>query len=130
MDKKEQISEIPINTLYVCVLSCFSHIQLFVTPWIIVHQVPLSMGFSRQEYWSGLLFLSPGDIPKPGIEPGSLTLQADSLLSELTGKPNKYLSNDYYFKKYFIKNPDFVIPTVHLSWVLNWLILFPLEWQP
>ena len=55
-----------------CVLSCFSHIQLFVTLWIIAHQAPLSMGFSRQEYWNGLPFLPPGDLPNPGIEPVSL----------------------------------------------------------
>ena len=56
----------------------------FVTLWIAARRVPLSMGFSRQEYWSGLPFPSPGDLPDPGIEPGS---QADSLLSELLGKP-------------------------------------------
>ena len=50
-------------------------------------QAPLFMGFSRQECWSGLLFPSPGDLPNPGLEPGSPTLQADSLLSELQGKP-------------------------------------------
>ena len=54
-----------------------------VTPWIASHQAPLSMGFSRQEYWSGLPFPSPGDLPDPGIEPGSPALQADSLLTEL-----------------------------------------------
>ena len=47
------------------------------------------MGFSRQEYWSGLPFPSPGDVPDPGIEPGSLVLQADALLSEPPGKPGK-----------------------------------------
>ena len=57
-----------------------------VTPWTIAHQAPLSMGFSRQEYWSGLPFLSPGDLPDPGIEPVSPALQADSLLTELQGK--------------------------------------------
>ena len=50
-------------------------------------QAPLSMGFSRQEYWSGWSFLSPGDLPDPGIEPRSSTLQADSLPSEPLGKP-------------------------------------------
>ena len=50
-------------------------------------QAPLSIGFSRQEYWSGLPFPSPGDLPNPGIEPGSSALQADSLPSEPTGKP-------------------------------------------
>ena len=53
----------------------------------IAYQVPQSMEFSRQEYWSGLPFPSPRDLPDPGIEPGSSTLQADSLLSEPPGKP-------------------------------------------
>ena len=57
-------------------LSC---VWLFATPWTIAYQAPPSMGFSRQEYWSRLLFLSPGDLPNPGIEPGSPTLQADAL---------------------------------------------------
>ena len=57
------------------------------TPWIVAHQTPLSIGFSRQESWSGLPFPSPGDLPDPGIEPGSPALQADSLLTELLGKP-------------------------------------------
>ena len=57
-----------------------------MTPWTVAHQAPLSMGFSRQEYWSGLLFPSPGNLPDPGIEPGSPALQADSLL---TGPPGK-----------------------------------------
>ena len=50
-------------------LSCFKHCWHFVTPWTTAHQVPLSMGFSRQEYWSGLPFPSPGDLPDPGIKP-------------------------------------------------------------
>ena len=60
-----------------------SHVQLFATPWIVAHQVPLTVEFSRQEYSSGLPFPSPGDLPDPGIEPRSLALQADSLPSEL-----------------------------------------------
>ena len=60
-------------------LSC---VRLFVTPWTAGHQAPLSMGFSRQEYWSGLPFPSPGDLPNPGIEPKSPALQADALTSE------------------------------------------------
>ena len=55
-------------------------------PWTVAHQAPQSMDFSRQEYWSGLPFPSSGDLPDPGIEPGSPALQADSLLSELSGK--------------------------------------------
>ena len=53
-----------------------------MTPWTAAHQAPLSMEFSRQEYWSGLPFSSPGDLPDLGIEPGSPALQADSLPSE------------------------------------------------
>ena len=56
------------------------------TPWTVAYQAPPSMGFSRQEYWSGLLFPSPGDLPDPGIEPTSPTLQADTLPSEPPGK--------------------------------------------
>ena len=54
-----------------CVLSCFLNIRLFATPWTVAHQAPLCMGFSRQEYWSELLFPSPGDLLNPGIEPSS-----------------------------------------------------------
>ena len=55
-----------------------SRVQLFATPWTVTHQAPLSMGFFRQQYWSGLSFPSPGDLPDPGIEPRSSTLQADT----------------------------------------------------
>ena len=58
-----------------------------VTPWTVTHQAPLSMGSSRQEYWSGFPFSSPGDLPDPGIEPRSPILQADYLPPELQGKP-------------------------------------------
>ena len=54
-------------------LSCFSRVWLCVTPWTVAHQAPLSMGFSRQEYWSRLPFPLPEDLPDPGIEPTSLT---------------------------------------------------------
>ena len=57
------------------------------TPWTIACQAPLSVGYSRQEYWSGLPFPSPGDLPNPGIEPRPPALQADSLPPELQGKP-------------------------------------------
>ena len=73
------ISQIP------CV--CISCVQLFATPWTVAHQAPTSMGFSRQEYWSGLPFASPGDLPNPGIEPRSPALQADALTSGPPGKP-------------------------------------------
>ena len=66
-----------------CSLSC---VQLFAIPWTVALQAPLPMELSRQEYWSGLPFPSLGDLPKPGIEPRSPTLQAGSLPSELPGK--------------------------------------------
>ena len=62
-----------------------SRVQLFVTPWTVAYQAPPSMGFSRQEYWSGLPFPSPGYLPDPGIEPRSPTVQADPLTSEPPG---------------------------------------------
>ena len=66
--------------MWVCV--CLSCVQLFETPWTVAHQAPLSMGFSRQKYWSELPCSSPANLPDPGIEPGSAALQADSLPSE------------------------------------------------
>ena len=62
-------------------------VWLFATPWIAVLQAPLSMGFSRQEYWSGLPCPPPGDLPNPGIKLRSPTLQVDSLPSEPPGSP-------------------------------------------
>ena len=66
-----------------------SPVQLFETPWTVTYQAQRSMGFSRQEYWSGLPFPSPGDLPNPGIKPGSPALQTDALPSEPIGKPCK-----------------------------------------
>ena len=65
-----------------------SRVQLFETPWTVARQAPLSMGFSRQEYWSGLPFPFPGDLLNPVIEPGSPALQADALSSEPPRKPS------------------------------------------
>ena len=62
-----------------------SRVRLLVTPWTAAHQAPPSMGFSRQEYWSGEPFLSPGDLPNPGIEPRFPAMKADSLPSEPPG---------------------------------------------
>ena len=65
--------EIFMSVKYTCVLS---HVQLFATPWTVAHQAPLSVGFSRQEYWSGLPFPSPGDLLDPGIKSSSLASPA------------------------------------------------------
>ena len=75
--------------------SLFSHSVTFdssVTPWIVAHQAPLSMGFPRQKYWCGLLLTSPGELPDPGIEPASLTspaLVGGFFTTEPPGKPRK-----------------------------------------
>ena len=77
-----------------CMLSCFSRVQLYVTLWTVARQVPLSMGFSRQESWSGLPCPPPGDFPNPGIEPLSLmspALQVNSLPLAPPGKPKRIL---------------------------------------
>ena len=70
----------------VCVCESLSSVQLFVTPWTVARQTPLSTEISRQEYWSGYPIPSPGDFPDLGMQPGSPALQADSLLSETPGK--------------------------------------------
>ena len=72
---------------------CFSYVKLFVSPGNVARQAPLSMEFSRQEYWSGLPFPPPGDLPDPRIRaasPVSPVLQVDSLPLSHLGKPNKY----------------------------------------
>ena len=70
-----------------------SRVRLLATPWTVAYQAPPSMGFSRQEYWSGLPFPSPGDLPDPGIELRSPAFQADTLTSEPPGKSKiKYIS--------------------------------------
>ena len=80
--------------------------KFFATPWTIACQAPLSMEFSRQEYWSGLPFPSPGDLPDPGIEPRSPALQADSLPSEPPRNPNKFPNpnwvplKEFWFKEF------------------------------
>ena len=63
-------------------------LTLFATPWTTTHQAPLFMGFPKQEYWNGLPFPFPGDIPDSGVKPRSLALPADSLPSEPPGNPN------------------------------------------
>ena len=64
-----------------------SRVWLFATPWTLANQAPPSMGFSRQEYWSGVPLPSAGDLPDSGIEPRSPTFQAEALPSEPPGKP-------------------------------------------
>ena len=68
-----------------------------MTPWTVARQAPLSMGLSRQEYWSGLPFPFPGDLPNPGIEPGSPAWQADALSSEPPGNSHQGSSSNTFF---------------------------------
>ena len=78
------------RTINSCMLNRFSHVCLFVTPWTVACQAPLSMGFSRQEYWGGLPCPPPGDLPDPGIETMSLkspALAGGFFTTELPGKP-------------------------------------------
>ena len=77
--RKNDILKVKVKSL--------SRVHLFATPWTVAHQAPPSVGFSRQEYWSGLPFPSPGDLPDPGVEPRFPALQADALTSKPPGKP-------------------------------------------
>ena len=74
------------HVVYECA-SVLSPIGLLLTPWAVTHQAPLSVGFPRQEYWSGLPFLSPGDLTRPGIEPTSPALTDGLFTAEPPGKP-------------------------------------------
>ena len=84
-----------------------NRVQLFATPWTVAYQASPSMGFSRQEYWSGLPFPSPGDLSDPDFEPGSPALEADALASEPPGKPTRPRTNTKKKKKK--KNVLFII---------------------
>ena len=85
-----QINPFLQNYMCACVLSRFRFVQLFVTPWTVACQAPLSMGFSRLEYWSALPFPSPGDLSDPGIEPKSPALQATREAGTPKGPTFKY----------------------------------------
>ena len=94
-----------------------------MTPWTAVHQAPLSMRFSRQRYWSGLPFPSPGDLPNPGIEPGSPALPAYTLPTELQGKPIGgykifYLIDSYEYDHFMYKTVQTYVPFL-LGWHLG-----------
>ena len=81
-------SSIARYSMCACMLSCFCLVWIFATLWTVAHQAPLSIGFSRQEYWSGLPFPSPGDLPDPRMEPGCPELQVDSSPLSHQGSPD------------------------------------------
>ena len=92
IEPKELLSfsdqEVPVC---VCLLSCFSNVQLYATLWTATHRAPLSMGFSRQEYWSRLPCPPPEDLPNPGTEPASSALQVASLPTDPPGNPPRHI---------------------------------------
>ena len=93
----ERVHMIPI---FLCIVQLLSHVQLFATPWTIAHQAPLSVGFLRHEYWSGLTLPPPGDLPDPGIERRSPALAGRFFPTEPPGKP-MFL---YAFSKYYMSS--------------------------
>ena len=105
-------------------MKLLGHVWLFVTPWTVAYQAPWTMGFTRQEYWSGLPWPSPGDLPDPGIEPGSSALQPDTLPSEPPGKPWET------YRLLFIYNRTLKIRLQQsgLSWVLCILLILHPPW--
>ena len=119
-------------------LSC---VRLFVTPWTVAYQASLSTGFSRHEYWSGLPFPSPGDLPDPGIEPRSPALEAEALTSEPPGKPSFLI---FFYNMVYPRRLD-IVPcaisrtllfihskcnSLHLSTPNSQSIPHPTAWQP
>ena len=99
-----------------------SRVRLFVTPWTVAYQALPSMGFSRQEYWSGLPFPSPVDLPNPGMEPGSPALQTDALPSEPAGKPH-YDANFQANRFSQLFSTLFLAPKTYLQTLLReWVI--------
>ena len=107
---------ISIVTVCVCVCVCvcvlFSHVWLFATPWTVACQAPMSMEFSKQEYWSGLLFLSLGNLLPPGVEPRSPALQTDSWPSEPPRSPSIFTT--------IAPNNAFFLRTLK---VIHWIVL-------
>ena len=100
------LSALFVSSFYSVSVSC--SIQLFVTPW--THQASLSIEFSRQEYWGGWPFPSPGDLSHSGAEPSSPALQADSFPSEPPGKPSFY--STFFSLSSFLPRPDLVFYSV------------------
>ena len=94
--------------LSIDVIHSFSRVQLFVTPWTVAHQDPLSVGFSVQEHWSGLPFPFPGDLPDPGIKPTSPTLAGGFFTTELPGEPPN------------CSEPRFLACSLFIQWKLIW----------
>ena len=101
-----------------------SHVRLFAAPWTVACQAPPSMGFSRQEYWSGLPFPSPGDLPDPGIEPGSPASQADALPSKPPAAAAKSLQSCLtLWDPIDGSPPGFPVPGILQARTLEWVAI-------
>ena len=106
--------------MYASMLNCFSHVQLFLTLMTIACQVPLSMVFRRQEYWSGLPCPPPGDHPNPGIEPTSLRYPALVYRFFITSAPLEVLSYVYFITKRKGKNEENTCITAYFATECFW----------
>ena len=111
-------------SVYTYKVKSLSRVRLFATPWTVAHSAPPSMGFSRQEYWSGLPFPSPGDLPNPGIEPGSPALQADALTAELSKKG--YLIT--FRHHFYLLSLAFISIRIVFTYKTDTLLLFCWNW--
>ena len=116
------ITEEEIHTMHACVLSHFSSVWLYVTPWTVAHQAPLSMGFSRQEYWSGLPCPPPGDLPDPGIEHRSPKLKADSLLSE--PPKNAYINQLFIYQPHSNHSVPSILHYLFMAFTTIWNFIY------
>ena len=114
------------------VFSCFSRVWLFVTPWTVAYQASLSIGFSRQEYWSRLPCPIPGDLPNPGIKPtspASPALQADSLPAQPLGKPVIIIKSILITATVFSRHLEYYFKTKLLTHLLSWQRLGTIDMQ-
>ena len=101
--KELKLNNISLIFIYICGGLVTKSCPILVTLWTVACQASLSIGFSRQEYWSGLPFPAPGDLPHPRIEPRSPALQTDSLLTELWRKPHLYTYMYIYIYTYIVQ---------------------------
>ena len=110
-----------------CVCESLSHVWLFEIPWTVAHQTPLSMRFSKQEYWSELLCPPPGDLPKTGIKLRSPTLQADSLLSKPPGNMSIETRGIYFSFLKFTVSLHTILYQFHNKKLVYFLLFFSLD---
>ena len=115
-----------------CVLSLFSHVWLFATQWTVAHQAPLSMGFFRKEYWNGLPFPPPGNLPNPGIEPTSLMSPALEggffTFSATCEAPIHCLGLSFCIKDHECLIAKFCLMLKPICFIINTYLCLPINW--